>query len=855
MAQNPQLLKRKRIVDDTDENIKSINDLLKKEKQKKEKKVKPKEEYLISTGRRRIIKRPSVVAETASDLIRLGYNTPDSIRSYFDKKGRIVDEQQRRLYLLLVKSKISMGKFVLSDDLANTPVSLYLACSNFKSNIISNDWIWLALLYCRKIEDETKAGGFLFGKKALFTLFAVANIKEVQIVSDSFKCGKDVEKGYYQDFFTNFACIGLDKKSQNEIKDICKSEPYKFGYFGYTFLARGDVGSGRCIICTDNEDNTAELIQSRAENCKVISIDEKKPVLREKIINIKNEVVRLIDCVVKPEKFCPAFLRTDENVNYTFLFHSVLNYNDLFDAMDSTINNGTVNFYDNSWFWDNTESWFSFLYVYVITTRVNLSDIFKKKIVGWCDFFYQYYDMIIALKKNQMFLQKIYEDFVSSFVSKINYDKVKSLRDKIKEYIGFRDFLVRDINYKKIIDWINELPFCTYIKNQFKEEVMQISDDLFNCLDDLIEKRSSVDDLTTSFRRIAELIYYCCPTDLYDSTFRVAFPFIFSPAGVLGYIFNVNQLGDVLTSNLIKVRNQAENKDKVLEKRLNDLQLFYSDVEKNKKGILKYNIDVIAKKEDVLFTNEEENIMVDEMLKQLVSNPGFNKEFNDKIFATIRDGGNLSELIIQHSDFVNPIKQKCYEKKQAISQANAQNAQYQNQINNLANAINKNNEIINQSVQPVQSQAYSTKEESSISDIGMKDRSDAPIMTSKNLDDYDFSIREDKTSNWSKFQHLIKDGRYNKDKTVSQYYSAIAYLSGLFPSIMRIDDGKTNLQVLMQNYPLRPSLFEVVTRQYNLPSDYSFIKEKFGKYGSYKSNKDFSKTENVRKILYTNLGY
>lgn len=854
-GQGNQMLQKKRIIDDDDEEIQSIISLMTKEKEKKVKVKTPREEYLVSTGRRRVVKKPSVVAETASDLIRLNYKTPFEISNYFNSKGRIVDDQQKRLYYLLVKSKVSLGKFVLSDDLANSPVQAWLLWDNVKTKIISNDWLWLGLIYNRKITEESQNFGFFVQKNDLKKLFLRSDIKNVQIVSDSFRCKNDVEKGYYQDFYTNFACIGLDKLEKNKIREIVNDDNNRYGFRcnGYDFYANGSAGS--CVIYLDDEKITKDVILKRIEGCRVISVNERKPRVKEKVIEIKNEVVKYVDCNVKPENFCPAFFRTENDVKYSFLFNISMNYNDMFDYLDEAYENDQekrLMFYGDSWYWTNTESWFDFLYVYIITTKINLRDEVKAAVIKVCDFYYKYSEMILSWKKNQLFLQKICQEFVTSFSSKINYDKAKSLLGKVREYIGFRNWLMKDKSYKEILGWINKLLFCNMIQNQFRDDVMLIADSMSECLSKLIDDRGGNDEddnkLVKEFKAVAELIYYCCPTENGSSAFHTAFPFLFSPGGFLGYMFSNVEATDVLADNLKKVSNRAENIAKKNDEAMDRFKDVFMNSDNIKKAIIKHNINELGKKEDVVFSNEELNAMTDKTLKDIMENQAFSKEFNERFFDVVKRNGNVNEMAIQNEDFIEAVKKQANEKKRNISQINADNANMRNTINNLENKINENNQIIQSSVagSSVQSgeekkrvplsqikeylgSGQSQPEESSVlsDDITMVSKSDAPTITSEELSDYDIKITSDSKSNWSVFESLSNKSKNRKDPFLSAYYSTLVWLSGLYDKFTKPELGfKISPIDLKKMYKLRPSLFDVISRDYNISiSDYKSVKD------------------------------
>lgn len=839
-----------RIVFDDEQSIYDIVSMLNAEKVKKKKNKKPKEEYLTSTGKPRILKRPSIVTETANDLIKLGYKTPGKIAEYFSDKGRILDDQQKRLYLLLVKSKVSLGKFVLSDDLANSPVHIYLLVSDFKTKVISNDWLWLALMFSRAIDSEAKNAGFLVGDQITEGIFRSAIVKDVQIVSSSFKCKKDVEKGYYQDYYTNFACVGMDKMSRNDIKEVLQNgEKYEFGYSGYDFIARGK--SGECVIYSKGENLTEQAIEDRVKNCKVVSIDERKPKLKEKIIEIKNDVVRFISSTVKPEIFCPAFLRTDELVRYSFLVKASLDYNNLFRYMDlSVTTHKKLIFYDNAWYWDNTESWFEFLTVYTITTEVKgLSKEAKNKLIEYCDFYYKYQDFIIALKKNQLALQRIYQDFYNSFTSKINYDKAKSLLKRIREFIGFRDFLMRDESYPVIVSWINSLNFCTLIKNQLRPDIIKIADSLLDCLSDLIDNRSSTENLVGSFKRVAELIYYACPNEVKHSGFIPSFPMIFSAGGFMGYLFEKNEAKDVIAINLKKIENQVGNSNQKTEKIVNAFGDLFENMEQYRKNVIRANILKFAGEENVVFGKEELEKLIVDILSEFVKNEGYNNSLNKGIYNAIKSGKSLDNLIIEQPGFVNYIKSQVSKKKSQINQARRENNEIQEKIDSLEQKKAENQNFIDS--QSGSGSFINVKR-------GKRDEDDTSSVSS-NYTESDLQVlNKGKFSNFERFNELVKSKK-SEDPYLAKYYSAIAYMSGVYPKEFpeATSNSKMTAKALKQKFPLRPAVFEVVIADSGLPdASYTEIKNWADKSPVLfkKQNTDYNDENVLKRLINTYFG-
>jgi hypothetical protein len=901
-----------RIVLDEEESIESIQSLLSSGKKEKKKKT-PKEEYLISTGKKRMKPKPSVIAETANDLIRLGYNTPEKISAYFTSKARIVDPQQQKLYLLLVKSKVSLGKFVLSDDLANRPFQLYLLVPNFITKVISNDWLWFALMYKRQIDAESTGAGPLQSQnmKWVKKMFEDAVVRSVQIMSNTFKCKEDVEKGYYQDYITNFACIGIDKKSDEEKTNLCNSDNiYKFKYNNYNFCAKGE--KGECIIYIDSNNITNQNLLDQVKACKVISVKERKPTLKEKVIEMKNEAARYIECRCSPEKFCPAFLRTAENVRYYFYIVAILNYNLLFEYMDNDLaESGSIHYYENSWYWTTTESWFDFYYVYGITSR-SASQEQKQEIVGRCDFYFKYQDYILAWKKHQLILQKIYQDFYMSFSTKINWDKANSLYDRIVDYIDFRDFLMFDEAYDKMLDWLKDLPFCKFIQNQFKKEIIAIADKLKDCLFLLVKKRgpNNAEELVKAFKEIGLMIYYACPNETNNSAYIPAFNMIVPSGAFLGYVFEGdNAVKNILAENLIRVANQGANIENRNDELMKKVENIMSDIDKYRRIVVDFNVKKIGENVGVNFNNEEIKAITTKVLQDLISPNSViaNREINNAIIAAVKNGQSLQNLSINKQSFVDFVKKFAVEKKQKIDEAAQENAKINSEINNLSSRRDQNTSIIAQGGPSVaasvpQSQnipqgsifgdSMNVEEQASQGQVsqnvggifnspGIKFSTSPGSLFQSNINpeptsqqsaysgestastngwnELDFKIANYPNNSWNTFQKLLQSGEIDKSKLFSGYYSLIAYMSGIYPSTFSSPyvGMETPVKTLVKDYPVRPSVFEAVITDQGLPDvDRNGIKQWISSNKTVKrKGADYTDQKYVYKVLKSVYGF
>lgn len=587
-----------------DENAKdyadsAISDILFKKREKK-KVGKEKLESIIASYNRSVKKNMSIAQKNFNEMAKLGYKTAADVNSFFTTRNTKIGSVSKKMYEALLKTKVeSSGCIRLSDVLANSPLSEYLFIDGFDTKIITNDELWLNLLYYRSVKTRLEGED-----KYSIALFESAKISKVTVVSKPliFNGEDSLKRGYYQDFSSDLAIIGyelLNNDNKNLLLDGKYGSKFEFDYNGNLYKCYGTADS--CIIYNSKKIQLNAL-KEKAENLKIFgSIGDFEFGLKK--IDYDADTMRYVDCTVKPESFCPAFFILSEPVIYGFLIKVDIDYNVLFSIMDECLKEKNEVFTTaDLFYWDTINQFFDFLFVYILTSPVLSSkEEIKTTLLGYYNIYNTYKKLINLWKQNQLLLQRICYDFYRSFSGKINIDKVKSLEDKITRYLKLRGGLVSDDSYEELLDFFKRCPFCSgMIASQFDEQCFQLPFLIKQAIDDLNNNNS--DGLVEEFRNIGYIIYSISFSVEFDT--GTCFPFSVSKAAFLGDVsYGINETP--IVNNLIRIQN-AQSNAQDLNGRVIDLASgVLENMDANKLILITNYLEAKNKDENLKLTNDD----------------------------------------------------------------------------------------------------------------------------------------------------------------------------------------------------------------------------------------------------------
>ena len=185
----------------------AVDEVLTKRRAKK-KKGKEKLEAIIASYNRSSKKNMSLMQKNFNEMAKLGYKTINDVTSFFTTRNVSLGTLSKKMYEALLKTKVdNLGCIRLSDTLANDPLYEYLFVDGFDTRLITNDRLWLNLLYYRSIKSRMEGED-----KYTLELLRDSTISKVTVVSKPliFNGQDKMYRGYYQDFSGDFAVIGVE---------------------------------------------------------------------------------------------------------------------------------------------------------------------------------------------------------------------------------------------------------------------------------------------------------------------------------------------------------------------------------------------------------------------------------------------------------------------------------------------------------------------------------------------------------------------------------------------------------------------------------------------------------------------
>ena len=789
----------------------NIRKAMKKRKEKKKSKKELTEEFIMVSGRRRTKKPPSDVVIAVNDLIRQGFDTSEKISGYFStKKTKKLNENAKRMYLALVNSKVYVENIRLTDTITNNPLHCFFHIPKFKTKTISNDVLWLNLLNKKAYQNSRDK-----------RLFDISSVYSVWFGSEVYRYDDEkVLKGYYQDFSENFAIIGANGLKLEEKYALLNQNEFNFTYKDNKYIANGD--NNACVIYMESEKN---IVKNLIENTVEISSNGNGFDMNEKKVELKEYSFKYVDCVVKPEIFCPAFLIMPKEREYSVTVKMNIDYNKFFKFLIDECKYGGTEVYDYLIYWDTLNYFFDFIAVFIVTAK-DLSDSAKNKFKNWFNTYNELKPMIELWKSNQIKFQKIAYSFYHAFSGKINYDRLKFLLDKLDEYITDKNRLVLDQSYKRIRDFFNNLTNCQMIRNQFTDEVFGIADSMKKAIDNLI---AGGEDIIGNLRKVGTLIYRACLSSLGDENAKIAFPFSISVGVFLGDLwYGEDDKIDVFAQNIESYQERVA-KNEAKAERENEELLSKMD-QLNELVIPLIDSKIQAKEQEIGFQlkQEESKDLSDAVLSQFGRDNYRQAFLNKKLLEAIDSNKDPNDVNIANkymNIIENYIKKKKLENESSIIQSRAE---MNNAAQVLNNAQSQYADVVSNQQQPI------TQVQNPVS-------VSANIPQSAFGENVDMYIDIDRRDPSEIFKQILGNSSSIVSvpgSSLAQFYADVASLSGQY-KLNPIDAAKSNsVSNLMKMYPMKDQLIDVVVGTYQIPTE-NLINYKHQKYG--KKNVSFKK--------------
>ena len=606
-------------------------------------KKKKKKTVFVSARKKKKRKPESDIVKYSRLLAKKKITERNAIDAFLADKGIEVSSSQLNVYELITNNKYANGNLLVNDNLANNPIYFYFRVSNAEIQTLSNDYLFLrSFFYNELLEDYT-------ADSDLAKVLDSVEIKSVHFASNPFVCKGDIKRGYYQDFEPDFAAIGVEELKETEQEAILNfdgPEKSSFKYNNLTFEATGDIKS--CIIVSqEKKDGVKEYF----DKMKIIH-GGAKLVLDAKVVR-SNESVKYIDCKVKPDKFCPAFLISPVPVNAAVLFKCSYDYNTLFNYLaDITNGKDKVLKIDNIMYWDTLQQSCDLLGLLALTGVLTNPNIVK----NYKAIYENYVELKSVLnewKINQLALQRLLFDFYNAFNNFINYDKLVSLLDRTNRYLEARADLMADETAKEVNDFFNNASvFCTMIHNQLtKEKIKKLPEAIQKVLFS-IKTGKTYEDLIPHIRQIGLAIYEC--SEMNEKTDEVAFPFIVSPGGFLGAIKD-NRIKDPLVGVLTDLQNEKKNAEENKAKALSNAITLIDKIPKYVQDMFRRLVESTFKDKGVPLIKVNADYVISQLMdwynNDINARTALNKEAADNISRNVPPNA----VVVTNKDAINKV--------------------------------------------------------------------------------------------------------------------------------------------------------------------------------------------------------
>lgn len=525
---------------------------------------------------RKNIERSNRIRSIVNELFKQSKYSLNDIKEYLSDKEINTTDSENNIIQAILQCKYRNNKIVFNDNIFNKKLSFYFCGNRLETKILTNDYLYLAMVVNTLVQKEDVLRNFI-------PFLKIANVK---ITSDNFTDYGNEKSGFIQDYDPKFSAITLNDLPDSTLQSIITEKPQKlnFNYMGNNYLGFGDESKFFIVPIKMQDDQIIE----KYKNMKYLKTEKGKIQLGIKTVPYTSKVY-FIDKLITPETFCPAFLITPSSLNLNFLFEMEIDYNDLFELLEEMCAN-SLSLPENLCYWDTLNCCLDFLCIFGLTA--NIPKQVKDKIGKYYQSYLNHKSDINKWKNTQLQFQRICMDFLNCFLNDSDYIRFVNLLLKVEKYINeYKDLktLAEDA-----LNFVVSLPFTLMIQNQMKSETINIIESIRAALTAYVNGKdeSPVEELA---RSAAKKIYAVLPT---EGMKTAAFPFIAAPGSLLGTDIN---MGD-FSFNPVKLKI-SENVKKIKRKKKKDKQEIgkLSSYMDNKEVIIE---QYLAKYIDSKFKNE-----------------------------------------------------------------------------------------------------------------------------------------------------------------------------------------------------------------------------------------------------------
>ena len=580
---------------------------LKEQKKKKQKSIR--EQIFLQLKRKRVTKKTiTPIQSVINQCIKKKATEPEDIARVMNEAGLKRNDNVVNIVKLVQSSKVVNARINLTDRISDQPLFTYYSTYAPQIKCLTNDVLYLWYIYSNDIEKSAvdKRENKSLNKFYLGFMRDNCSLENVQIVSSPMIIDGKIKKGYYQDYSGDFLALNLDNQTEEERNAILtyneNENPYKFKYQGIEYIVQGNRQA--CVIFDiEDKDNLVAMYKSM----EILHVEDNKIDLKEKTIDIEG-APKFLNCTLKGERFCPCYMIFPKDIEIAALYKIKLDNNQVFDILDQQLKENKVFEYpENMCYWTDLDGFIDFMWVYSLTSKTLAEDENKKlkeDLLALLTDSIKYRPAFNAWKSLQLEYQRLLYDYFNSFNSRIKYDHLMNVYNKIQSNYSVRTMLIADESYNFIVNFFKFFGnMAKYINNQFREECMSAARSVIAALSGL--ENGELENLEEIKDTAIHIFYLADIPDNYEDRIP-SFPFVLSPGAFLGNVISegVDTMGDDMFDKLMtkyrraikKVRNEYEKElEQVLPLIQDDSQQVRDLIKNATKLYLQYSFGKVSK--------------------------------------------------------------------------------------------------------------------------------------------------------------------------------------------------------------------------------------------------------------------
>lgn len=560
----------------------------------------------------------------------------------------------------ILSCKFQEDKIIFKDNYFSKKLTLYFPAFNIETKYLTNDYLYLYMIFNKTILSDIKRDN-----KNLANLIENSTLSSVTISSQNFTLNDLSTKGIIQDYDGSASLIF---SSINEtgltINNIIDQKP-NLGNFELNNIKYSYYGNeNTCVIAP--ETYTAKEILKIYQKMKFLKNENNVFTSSEQFVSVDKKI-KFINKKIYPDSFCPSFWASKDLIKCNFLFEIKLDYNALFQFLD-TINKNQKNISlpHDLCYWDTMSPFFDFLSVLSITsTHINPDNM--RLLSDWVKGLNEIKAFSVRYKIVSLNIQQIFQDFLNAFLNNSEYKRFLFLYQKASTALDSITELKKNPDFDIFKNLLSSIPNLHYIKKQLSSiELLNTLKSVVNTLKQYCEGTNP----DTIFREVintSKSIFNLLPKRTKDRD--GLFPFISAGGGLDSNLIPANNKIFQIIKNNIKKKEKTENEKK---ENINKISNIVDIVNKELKNFfmnhVTENTDIPSNQQDELINLLLDYYLLEKMndkrtaiLQTLDSKKKLKKSDKELLEQLCRTYINIMKGVNSDSnneDFSNFIKQK-----------------------------------------------------------------------------------------------------------------------------------------------------------------------------------------------------